>query len=126
MRQLFAIGMMTVYLLSQTEFHQLVKIPLLLEHYVEHRTESPEMSFLDFLAMHYLHGSPQDHDFAKDQRLPFKSSDCNTVAIPAVLPTTEITLPAWIYFTDRIQEALHAEPVRSRASAEIWQPPRHV
>lgn len=117
---------MTVYLLSQTEFHQLVKLPLLLEHYIEHRAESPEMGFLDFLEMHYLHGSPQDHDFAKDQRLPFKSSDCNTVVIPAVLPTTEITLPAWVYFADRIQEALHAEPVISRASAEIWQPPRLV
>lgn len=117
---------MTVYLLSQTEFHQLVKLPLLLEHYMEHRAESPELSFLDFLDMHYLQGSPIDKDFAKDQRLPFKSADCSTVVTPAVLPTTEITLPAWIYFSDRIQEALQTEPLLSRAHTEIWQPPRSL
>ncbi len=61
-------------MVSTTELSELLKFPILVEHYFEHKEKAPEMSVIDFLALHYndhLKDHPIDHDYEQDQKLPF-------------------------------------------------------
>ncbi len=127
MRRIIASFFLVTVLFSYTELHQLLKLPVVIEHYREHKALSDDISFLSFLAMHYLHGNVKDADYSRDMQLPFKSStDCCQlvnlhVIIPSpsniiisVLPQSKITFPV-------LQEGIYSSHL-----AEIWQPPRTV
>ncbi|MEN9523358.1 MAG: hypothetical protein RL065_1735, partial [Bacteroidota bacterium] len=70
-------------MMANTELHQLVKLPLLMEHFVEHKTQNNKLSFLQFLTIHYSGSTQKDADYDKDMKLPFKSQDdcINTTSI---------------------------------------------
>jgi hypothetical protein len=53
----------------------LVKLPLLIHHFAEHKSLNQEISFLDFMAMHYWGDDMNDDDDEKDMQLPFKKYD---------------------------------------------------
>ena len=115
-----------LYLLSSTEAHQLLKLPVVFQHYAEHKQENKSISFIQFLAMHYLHGSPKDKDYSRDMQLPFKSSaDCPSSTAPAFVPVmveiipvkpSEISLNKNSFPQDQI--------LLSSYLANIWQPPK--
>ncbi|MBI5373628.1 MAG: hypothetical protein HZA79_16510 [Sphingobacteriales bacterium] len=63
------------FLFSTTELHQFLKLPLLLEHYREHRHSDPALSLLAFLQLHYSTGHPLDNDDEDDNELPFKATE---------------------------------------------------
>ncbi|MFH6967189.1 hypothetical protein [Flavobacterium sp. FlaQc-28] len=74
MKKMFAIFFLSAYLISTTELSQLLKFPVLVEHYVEHKEKNPEISIVDFLVLHYnnhLENHPHDDDYDQDQKLPF-------------------------------------------------------
>jgi hypothetical protein len=59
---------------SATELHQLLKLPLLIQHYIHHQSKDPSLSFLAFLKIHYTDPQhPNDNDDREDNELPFKS-----------------------------------------------------
>ncbi len=70
MKKLISILLLFLYLVSTTELYQLLKIPELIEHYVEHKELNPDMTLTAFLRTHYDH-PVKDGDYGKDQRLPF-------------------------------------------------------
>lgn len=117
--------LVAIYSLTLTEFHQLLKIPALVEHYVEHHQEDPSLSLLGFLKMHYPGKFLVDDDYSKDQQLPFRSSDCSvTTAFFVVLPSIgQVDHPV---YPEPRQEFL---PQKENAysflnSRDIFQPPR--
>lgn len=95
MRRITAIFFCIVYFTSTTEASQLLKIPIALQHYQEHKQTDKNMSLLSFLDMHYMHGSPHDGDYDRDMQLPFKKMDHRPNFSPVSAPVlTEIVLPA--------------------------------
>ena len=56
-------------------FEQLLKVPVLIEHYVEHQDQNSNLAFTDYLAMHYWGKDINDKDDARDKELPFKNID---------------------------------------------------
>ncbi len=70
MKKLVSILLLILYLVSTTEIYQLLKIPQLVEHYVEHKGLNSEMTFTAFLKTHYDNPA-KDGDYGKDQKLPF-------------------------------------------------------
>ncbi|MFY1045787.1 hypothetical protein [Chryseobacterium sp. GP-SGM7] len=70
MKKLVSILLLTLYLVSTTELYQLLKIPQLVEHYIEHKGLNSEMTLTAFLKTHYDHPA-KDGDYGKDQKLPF-------------------------------------------------------
>lgn len=66
---------LSVYLISTTELGQLLKFPMLVEHYFEHKEKNPQINVMEFLALHYegnhLENHPHDEDYEHDQQLPF-------------------------------------------------------
>ncbi|SFE02736.1 hypothetical protein [Flavobacterium phragmitis] len=50
---------------------QFYKLPILIEHYQEHK-KLQNVSFVDFLSMHYWGEDLNDNDDDRDMQLPFK------------------------------------------------------
>jgi hypothetical protein len=113
--------MLVLHLGLFTEFDELLRLPILVEHFIEHREKVPEISFLQFLAMHYK--TDVAHD-ATDMELPFK--DCsNSLAIPSfALPEQKVYLSAEIPAHTRVYFSTYISFVSSSALDEIFQPPR--
>lgn len=113
--------LLTVYLISSTEFHQILRLPLLMKHYTEHRSQVEDMTFWQFLVMHYETDVPHDDT---DMRLPFK--DCHhSVTNPfTAIPSQNIALNLPII---SINEPIHFVTNSSFHSSyldEIFQPPK--
>ncbi|CDS97992.1 MULTISPECIES: hypothetical protein [Sphingobacterium] len=72
---MFSILLLSVYLISTTELGQLLKFPILIEHYFDHKEKNPEVTVLQFLEVHYagshLENHPHDDDYEQDKQLPF-------------------------------------------------------
>ena len=95
MKRVSAIFFFILYLTSTTEASQLMKLPVILQHYHEHRQQDQKISFIAFLDMHYMHGSPHDDDYERDMQLPFKRADHHAVVSPVIItPPAEFTVVA--------------------------------
>lgn len=121
MRRVFAIGLLALHLGLFTELDQVMRLPILVEHFMEHRAQVPEMSFLQFLAMHYK--TDVAHD-ATDMKLPFKDCD-HCFAVPAfTLPEQKVLLAEDAPVHRKGFSSAYISFVSSSALDEIFQPPR--
>lgn len=75
LKRLIPIFLLSLYLISLTELNQLAKLPILIEHFKEHKSKNTELSLLQFLDMHYASSDVHDADYDQDMKLPFKSHD---------------------------------------------------
>jgi hypothetical protein len=114
------------YLFSVTEAHQLLKLPVVFQHFSEHQQEDKNISLLQFLAMHYLHGSPKDKDYDRDMQLPFKTAgDCLATITPAFVPVTvELNLEQPVIILQQVNIVKPAQFILSTYLSNIWQPPK--
>lgn len=112
---------------SNTELAQLFKLPVLIQHYREHRVHDPHLAFLAFLDLHYAHGDVQDQDYARDRELPFKkyTGDCFSFThIFLVELQYKIVLPqATVQLTYPLRDN---SLIRANFNDNIWQPPRQA
>lgn len=74
MRNWILHSLLAVYLITATEYHELLRIPFLIQHFIDHQ-ENEGIDFPTFLSIHYA-GSAQSHNHHhEDDHLPFKSCD---------------------------------------------------
>ncbi len=85
-RRLFGVVLLVGYLLSNTPAGEVLKLPVLFEHYREHRAEMPEIGFWSYIWLHYFSGVEYDADYARDMQLPFKSISLISVWLIALQP----------------------------------------
>lgn len=125
MQKLVCILCLTVHLLTNTELCQLVKMPVLISHYKEHKASNDKITFLGFLNMHYFNGSPHDNT---DMELPFKTTSVAIIIhnspsapvpsitlIPSAAPS-DVEVNFSQYYSSWIPPA---------SSKDIFQPPRY-
>lgn len=126
MKKFTAILLLTAYLFSTTELHQLLKLPVVFEHFAEHRKENKNISFLQFLDIHYMHGSPRDKDYDEDMKLPFKTADnCVSMVSPVVIPLLAHTLENLVvHIPEKEMHIPKAELIPSSYLSCVWQPPK--
>ena len=62
------------FIFTNADLIQIFRIPNLWEHFSEHNNTTKDLTFLEFLSDHYLNLNHTDHDTAKDNALPFKTS----------------------------------------------------
>jgi len=117
---------LSIYLLSSTQLKELLKLPILVEHFIEHKKLASQFSFIDFLCMHYAEGTKIDADYEKDMRLPFKSAENSLGSyISFYLPVPVIKQDVVVHFIERKQTFAHYNFTYSSAFlSSIWQPPR--
>lgn len=86
MRRVVAILCFFVYVLGTTEMDQVLRLPLLVKHYLQHKAESPGITMYAFFKMHYIDPQPFDDDYQQDMQLPFKRIDVRCIPQPSILP----------------------------------------
>ena len=121
MKRFAAIGLLFFYLISFTEFSEVLRLPLLVEHYTEHKSKVDDLSVWEFLVMHYETDVAHDD---KDMSLPFKGCDHSCFAQTLVLPVQKIALTEnseTISLTYTSFYLLH-EP--ELLAGDIFQPPK--
>jgi hypothetical protein len=99
-------------------------LPDLLNHYQKHKLQSPEITFTEFLSLHYedsnhLASSPSDH---KD--LPFSKRLHNTVT-SVISQLMIVSIPESTYIIVVKSADSHnrgSQPIGIASS--VWQPPR--
>ena len=125
-----AILILFCYLCSATELSQLFKLPLLFEHYKEHQSEDPSLSFLTFLKLHYFDdmNNSQDNDSEKDMKLPFKHSNISSAfSMISTVQKSAVNFDSkWAAANENKNTGKGQEFIPSQLLADIWQPPKNI
>lgn len=112
-------------MISCTEFSQLLRFPILVAHFVEHKHEDKNISFGEFLLIHYVAEYGYGEDYEQDTQLPFKTVNGNAVQLIAFVPFLNPCLKVKPIYT----KARKYNPYRERFIdnaylSSIWQPPK--
>ncbi|TAH39919.1 MAG: hypothetical protein EYC69_12495 [Bacteroidetes bacterium] len=123
MKKALALLLFSAYLISTTEIGQLLKLPLLIEHFFKHKEQSESHSIYDFFSMHYGEhaGSDKEHE-----KLPFKSHDGCINSILLVSVSNTFSAPSISSFSFEIKTFNFYDDLflTSSFQANIWQPPK--
>jgi hypothetical protein len=121
MKRLLAISLFLLYINSNTELHEVLRLPLLFEHFTEHKKLFGDISLWDFLVMHY--NTNVSHD-ADDSKLPFKDPAHSFTSPTLAVPIHKIILTD----TQPIRKVSHISSYQEKFIAshlsDIFQPPR--
>lgn len=127
MRKYLSILLILCYLFSTTELSQTLKLPFLIEHFQELRTEGHSMSFLQFIKTHYFEKTSQDNDRECDSKLPFKKHDiCNAgfVLLQDTPREFRLNLEQMIVAEIQNQDFFYREPKETSPFFTIFTPPK--
>jgi hypothetical protein len=128
LKKIASIFLILLFLFGSTEAYQLLKLPMLVNHFIKHKHEDASITFIGFLKMHYKKKIVVDDDFQQDMQLPFKTNDadgCLTASIS--LPSPRITIDILPTPVLKQKFAIHDEQVHPLLSEQkIFQPPRLV
>lgn len=125
MNKAIAIFFMLIFLVSTTELGQVLKFPLLVEHYVEHTQKSPELTVWGFLQIHYSESHKEEGD-PVDKELPFVSHG-HFISIVGIVNYTSFIKMDKVRF-NTFHNKIHAfdeDEVESLYLSSIWQPPKY-
>ncbi|MBS1682297.1 MAG: hypothetical protein JST48_11340 [Bacteroidetes bacterium] len=121
MKRILAISFLIVYINSNTEFHEMMRIPVLIEHYTEHKKNNNDISFWEFLVMHYK--TNVNHD-AHDKELPFKDPAHSFTSPTLALPIHKIVLKETEFVSEVSHDSTYSETFIASHLSDIFQPPR--
>jgi hypothetical protein len=77
---------------SFAEFHNLLRLPVLFEHFTEHRQHDSTISFWAFIKQHYFKPLVVDADYSRDRQLPFRDTDCGLVVTTSICEFAPVTM----------------------------------
>lgn len=123
LKRILSITLLLALILRSSELDQLVRIPALISHYLEHSGKDGSMSFERFLELHYQ--SENGHlDDGDHKDLPFKSHDCQSfsqiLVFETFVPVISAVIPNWI-----VQSSAYCDDFYFLENlSKIWQPPQ--
>lgn len=127
MKRLIHILLISFYLFSTTELQELARLPVLFQHFFEHKGIDKNMTFVAYLEHHYGSIPHTDNDEERDNQLPFKThSFCAAnILSPALPPSFGLTLKKAYQFIPEQKIILNNDCViHSAYAGKIWQPPK--
>ena len=125
LKNIFVIFLLSIYLISATELHQLFKLSVLTQHYYEHKEKDASLTLSKFLFMHYVLTNDNDGDIGKDIKLPFKSNDeCNSIKVVEFTKVCISLLPKLTCTNTNFHRASSEDFNASSFQSAIWQPPK--
>ncbi|ADQ81463.1 hypothetical protein J5295_02125 [Riemerella anatipestifer] len=116
------------YLISFSEVREIFKLPILIEHFVEHRNDNSEMSFGQFITLHYFSGDVHDDDYEEDMKLPFKSQNQNiSASIVLAMPASfDFKIKSSKIYKEKSQNFGYSDSFTIDNSDLVFHPPRLV
>lgn len=115
------------YLLATTELNQLLKLPLLVGHYLDHQSNTENLSIYQFLYNHYAKAEVKDADYEQDMKLPFKANNNFLFQTSVIFPPPIFDVTLSKNLSNVIQKKFCYTNDSLLASAflsNIWQPPK--
>jgi hypothetical protein len=98
-----------------------MRLPVLAEHFKEHRSQVSDMTFLEFLVMHYKTDvSHDDHDM----ELPFKKDCCYSASAQTVVLVSPLSIDLFLPLTNTKHQSFYYSQKIQLLAGEIFQPPR--
>jgi hypothetical protein len=127
MKKITSIVLILLLLFETSGLKELVKMPLLIHHYFEHKATHPSDNFLGFIAKHYTGSQKSEsaHDKKTDNQLPFKSADCFQTHVSAFIVSEHQVLPV-VFDIKLKQYTVYPESALVSRPFDIWQPPKIV
>lgn len=103
-----------------------MKLPVLVEHFSEHKAKDSNLSLIDFLSNHYAQDDDHDGDEEQEMKLPFKSHDgCINSIVSESVPSSVYYLPAKPVYSESKSYSNYSEQFLTSAYlSSIWQPPK--
>lgn len=115
---------------AYTEIGQLLKLPNLVNHFLEHRNDKNDdeygISFIDFLKNHYNENNQHSDNAKHDhQNLPFKTTNCNSInTVIGMVQQTVFALHTAIIISIKKVVFCKEQHYTSKSFGSIWQPPK--
>jgi len=126
MKRLAAIALLGLYLFGTTEACQLLKLPFLISHFVEHNEQNnSSISLIEYLELHYDEQKHSGDEHQNDNKLPFKTVDDCCLTGHTTLPVAGITvqLPVYKLHITSFPEK-KAENCINMYTGYVFQPPK--
>lgn len=125
MRKAVSIFFLSLCVFTFSEFHQLMKLPVLFQHFAEHRQEDPTITIFAFLKLHYKGSFAIDDDYKRDQELPFRTNETLVNNITAC----EFNFPLYVVVphspvNEKEYSILKENKIPVICIQDIFQPPR--
>ncbi len=111
-----------IYVFVSTPLLELVKLPQLYTHYIEHKKENHQLSFAGFLCLHY---GDEAHAENHHNGLPLKS--CNYIYVLILEMPANVIAVKWQEIQKKIYTPLcyiYESRYIFQYLDAIWQPPR--
>lgn len=124
MRKTLVIILVGIHLVGNTEVGQLLRAPELISHFFQHHRQDRDISFMEFIAMHYWSDDGTTADDDIDSKLPCRDISHNTIShvfspmVKDILPSLDAARPAPVY-NSRLVTGISSKHVLL-----ILQPPR--
>ncbi len=127
MKRILHIALLSFYLLTCTGLQELMRLPVLIQHFFEHKSIDREITFFDYLEHHYNDIPHTDDDEDRDNQLPFKAQDFfASNVVHHALPPAFGVIPKRVYQILPKQNILinNDHIPRSAFAGKVWQPPK--
>jgi hypothetical protein len=126
LKKFIIISFLISYAFSTTELSQLLKVPGLVKHYIEHKEENRQITLLNFFLMHYVNGELHDKDHDHNMKLPFKSHDiCLSLShVDVVFQNFHYATIKPVVVTTSVFLSAEEYNWTSTFPSTIWQPPK--
>lgn len=110
---------------SFAEFHNLIKLPVLFEHFKEHKNLDAKISFWSFIRLHYFDPIQVDEDYQRDRQLPFRDMDCSLVVSASICDFSPVIFDLILPTEEPREFPCYKEINKPQfPSFDIFQPPR--
>lgn len=99
-------------------------VPQLLAHFQKHRSQSPDISFVEFLSLHYndpghLSSTTSDH-----HNLPFSKKYHHRFSVQIAQETMLVYNQSTPFVLIKIESVFDPVVHSSTSTSSVWQPPR--
>lgn len=127
MKRLLAIFFLFTFLSANTAFGEVLKLPMLIQHYLEHTSEEKDVTIFKFLVQHYTEGENHDcrENHSHHDQLPFKAIDGHFSSVVFIAASPSIVISNNTLVVTAIKLPAYSQQSYSNAYLNsIWQPPR--
>jgi hypothetical protein len=96
-----------------------------MEHFLEHKSKNQQLSFADFILLHYSKETPKEFQEHKERKLPFKALE-NNGTIMYTFPVLNYSFDAFIseFTIHKNDDTKYHQFLVSSYLSKIWQPPK--
>ncbi len=111
-------------MMSFSELPQILKVPVLVQHFLEHRSADPGITFWAFIKEHYQGKIELDEDYKRDNELPFRTTNIITNTIVFFDPPTIVDVPGSVPEIKQEFPLFNDTNNPISSPGDIFQPPR--